>query len=453
MNHYADHQETAAEHLRSLISSEALPSPTDVDLVLNCRNLLWGSVAERMRALGQPTRLDPTLTNLPLHVSSLHQNSPILLGQVVASRPLLPLEERARPSDVLGTQSRETATQHWAAAASSVMAGTHTLENAEDKPWVTEPGAGWYVLGDTAQTVEALLVLDQDLEEVGLLNTLPPSTSPLELDESRLIARHCAESSTWYATNSIADLAYPAGREPLEDSTRRIRMVKEPADLAAAHRRLGDLTKIVSRNNVSFADEQRLDAATIHAVVSSQMRTVDTLKGLTSGQPALTAHLIETQQMLTTMRDHTSRLFDLPSDRKPTHPAIWQQQEISHSMRRFDPTQLRTLTSLQVRDLVSANHQALSSFARSANRELIREDTHIRRADIGQVVGPTREYHRSPLSKTLMNLRDMESPTPTPVRWPGASSRETLGTILSQIPLTRRAPTPFIRRDPPGYSR
>ena len=74
-------------------------------------------------------------------------------------------------------------TELWRQAAVELLAGSHALDAAADQPWLRDPGAGWFVMRDVAVALEAFLVLDARLEEVGLLTQhdrpwLAPSTAP-----------------------------------------------------------------------------------------------------------------------------------------------------------------------------------------------------------------------------------------------------------------------------------
>lgn len=452
MSHYADDQETAAQDLRALLTTQGLPSQAGLARALTCRDLLWSALADRMGHLGHPVpvAVSRRTAEAPVPLSVLHDDSPRLLARVIASQPRLPEDQHLRPSDALGDRDEDLVTALWASAATRLIAANHSLQTAEDQPWRRDAGAAWYLLGDTAETVEALLLLDQALVSAGLLDAQPPPQSaPLPATEARIIARHCSQAARWYGTSSVADLAHPAGDVDLEDRDLGVRLVRKPEDLAAGLRRLADRLHPLSDKTAAASFEPRHNAWSIKALAVNQLHTVRVLHESAAGVPDLARHLEESHGLLRTVAQHASQLVDVDqaADVRP-HPAFGQQQEITTALRRMGPAPLRGLTVLQLTDAAMASHAALTNYARATRREVQRNDTTVRRADPGKVVGLTREHHRSPFSNALTKLMHQPPPVIEPTRWPRASERDALRETLTQTPLTPRAPSPYLHQPP-----
>ena len=73
------------------------------------------------------------------------------------------------PVEALGSPSSHPSVELWRTAAVDLTAATHALVTAREKPWLEDPAQAWHLLGDTAVSLEAVLVLDEALEQAGVL--------------------------------------------------------------------------------------------------------------------------------------------------------------------------------------------------------------------------------------------------------------------------------------------
>jgi hypothetical protein len=210
---YGDHAESAARALNRLLQDDAIPvDPAAVDQLLHCREAVIDALRQRLYAFGldAPVRVE----QLPAPPSGVNLEGidfklATLLDNIAFSTPGLPVEERMVPSDVLGRASTDPVTETWRNAAIDMLAASHVLDRAGDKPWLHDPGAGWHLMRDAAVAIEAVLVLDARLAEVGLLSQHDIPDYPMGLEEKRLVASQAARVATWYATTDAPDHARP----------------------------------------------------------------------------------------------------------------------------------------------------------------------------------------------------------------------------------------------------
>src|SRR4051794_1786181 len=169
---YAEHQEAAAKALANLVvagPADELPTAAWVEVLL-CRRQAVLTVTERMEHLGcLPGRGEP-----PRRVTVAQVvDQPLwhLAGVVDAmARPYLP---DVAPSDILRAplSADHAVVAAWRIVARELFLGTAELQRADLQPWLSQGPAGWYVLGDVADTVCALLALDAKIERAGVLRT------------------------------------------------------------------------------------------------------------------------------------------------------------------------------------------------------------------------------------------------------------------------------------------
>jgi hypothetical protein len=112
-----------------------------------------------------------------------------------------------RPSDVLDPRRAHRTVELWRRAAVGLLAGTRALDTAEERTWVTHRGAGWYVMRDLARAIESVVLLDQRLQQFGLLSQHDRIPDIGTVDERRLVGSHVARVATWCATSSGPDEA------------------------------------------------------------------------------------------------------------------------------------------------------------------------------------------------------------------------------------------------------
>jgi hypothetical protein len=159
---YGEHAENAARALNALISDDAIPAEEEaVDQLLRCREAVVGALRQRLYDVGL-NLWDPA-SNLPapapgLRLEGIDNKLATLLDNIAFSVPNLPFDERPSSLEVLGTACTDPVVETWREAAIELLAATQALDSAEDKPWLRDQGAGWYVLRDVAVALEAVLV-------------------------------------------------------------------------------------------------------------------------------------------------------------------------------------------------------------------------------------------------------------------------------------------------------
>ena len=197
---YGDHQEAAAAALNRLITREAMPlTAADVHDSLACRDIVVGALRQRLYALrveGRHPMTAPPAGVGAARLPDVARNLTTWLDRIVAELPTLPPAQRRAPTDVLNHRAGGEAARLWREAAVELLTGSHALDAAPERPWLRDPGGGWYLVHDVAVTLEAVLILDSRLDEVGLLNTHRRPASTLDLDQRRLLASQCARVAT-----------------------------------------------------------------------------------------------------------------------------------------------------------------------------------------------------------------------------------------------------------------
>ena len=190
--------------------------------MLHCREAVIDALRQRLYALGLNNQ--HSNVNLPadlsrVRISNFDERLASLIDRIAFEVPSMPLDERMPPSEVLTRAPGDHIVELWRLAAVELLAASHALDTAADRPWLRDHGAGWYVMRDVTVALEAFIVLDDRLEQVGLLtqHLRPPST--LSLEERRLVTSQAARMATWFATSNAADQAVPRRKQYPVDAT------------------------------------------------------------------------------------------------------------------------------------------------------------------------------------------------------------------------------------------
>jgi hypothetical protein len=425
---YGEHQEAASAALNRLLVDDAPPTdPVDVAQLLHCREVVVDALRQRLYALGFNTHYSPTTVPEPprrVPLRDLEKNLATLVDRMAFEVPTLRLEEGRRPvSEVLTRVSPDPTVELWRHAAIELLAGSHALDAAVERPWLRDEGAGWYLMRDVAVAMEAVLVLDSRLDEVGLLQEHQRPEAALGLGEQRMIASQCARVATWYATSDTPDRATPDVPGPREVAG-PVLTVSGPAELADAQRRLARYLRPTHGNDAHFSGAPEIDTSTARMVVASQVfltKQFELMALRTPGGEGLGAEFASRREILEDIQTGMARLVDL-DDRGRNMRASWQQGELTTSLRRSQRRgdDLR-LTPTQLLDLANATHEVTHNAAKALRRELLRETSSLRIADPTGQVGHTRVYRKHPLERALTDLINLPAPQSrsTPVRCSG----------------------------------
>lgn len=448
---YGEHAELAASALTRLIAQSSLPTdPADIDLMLRYRDAVVDSFRQRLHDLGSLPNVDRQVI---AGAWAPHRDDliPTMLAAVASSLPKLQEIDGPAPTDVFARRSRDMTVDHWRTAALESLAASNALSSDVDAWTSTTPEARWLVLRDLAVGLESLVLLDDELREVGLLNKHDAPRQPANVEDVRAVLAHAARISTWRATTDIADGLAPDTRPDLAKELRDhgpVRLVRNIRDLAAAETRLADALRPMAGQNSGFTGEPHLSARTArHVVIGQLMVTYVSQQILVNGSDNL--NLQQRLQSQATRLSDIDRQLSYLVDQDPQHRmagslVYWQQSEITTSLQRLSRNrELAPLTRRDEATLEDASRSACLQLATSLRRELLREDSNLRLADPSQQVGPTRVHRRSPLERALTELVNASGPLPHQERRPTAVQRAVLQQTVdtTPTPTTRQAAT------------
>ncbi|UUZ59590.1 hypothetical protein [Nocardioides sp. B-3] len=120
--------------------------------------------------------------------------------------------------------------------------------------------------------LEAVLVLDSRLEEVGLLAEHQRPDFAMGLDEKRPVLSRAARVATWRATNASAEEATPRLQpRTMSNVAQPVSMVSTPADPAAAQLQLSGFLRPLSANDVFYAEEPEVSADSARQITAGQL--------------------------------------------------------------------------------------------------------------------------------------------------------------------------------------
>lgn len=455
---YGDHAEAAAAALNRLIVEDRIPvEPAEVEQLLHCREAVIDALRERLYGFGLGARHQATLplTANSLQLDGIDTRLATLVDRTTFEVPALPPDDRKAPSEVLGHRGTDETVELWRRSAVELLAGSHALATAVDRPWLTHAGAGWYLMRDIAVALEAFLVLDDRLAEVGLLTQHVHPDASLGVEEWRLIASQCARMANWFATSDCPDQATPrsSGERVVVGP---VQLVSTPTDLARAQWRLAAFLRPVHASDASYLGEPEISADTARHIVASQLfltRYFSTLANQpaahqtatreAAGDQALTGEFNVRWELLRDIQPRLRYLVDVDTHEVNRH-RMWQQGEITTAARRLrrDGTDT-TLAPAELLELANATHAVTNNLARSLRRELLRINSNLRIDDPTRRIGATRVVRRSPLETSLTELVNQPAPSAPVARFRSALQRAALRRTLDETPTRSTAPHPF----------
>ena len=447
---YAEHAEDAARALNRLLQHDTIPAdPAAVDQLLHCREAALDALRQRLYGFGPHTWFPPG--NLPatgpgLNLEGIDHKLATLLANIACSVPSLLHEERRSPLEVLGTTSTDPVVETWREAAIELLAATHALDAAGDKPWLRDHGAGWYVMRDVAVALEAVLVLDARLAEVGLLNEHDQPESTLGLEETRLIASQAARVSTWYATSDAPDLATPRTPGSASNVLHPVSLVSGPEDLAAAQERLATFLRPMVAYDSAFSGDPEVSADSARQLTASQLYLCRVFAGMAARCPK-TATFVSffdaRAEVLESLQPQLRHLVDV-SPQESNMRRFWQQGEITSAITRMeDQGRELSLQPHQMLALANATHHVTNNLGRSLRRELLRGHSNLRDGNPRHADGPVRVGRRSRLEATVCDLVNMPAPTAPVAEFSTPLQRAALRHTLEMTPTAARPPSPY----------
>lgn len=447
---YGEHAEWAARALNRLLQLDAIPTDSDaVDLLLHCREAVLDALRQRLHAFGLSAGATGAALPAPaagVNLEGIDNKLATLLDNIAFALPTLPPDERRAPSEVLAPASTDLTVESWRQAAIESLAASHALDAAADKPWLRNHGAGWYLLGDVAVALEAMLVLDARLAEVGLLTGHHHHDYPMSLEARRLVTSQAARVATWYATNSLPDLATPRPPVPTSSITYPIALVSAPEDLAAAQDRLAAFLRPLTTLSAAYAGEPEITADAARHVTASQLFVCRELTTMAAASPKTTKFVPffdDRAEVLKSLQPQIRHLIDLTAH-EPNRRRFWQQGEITTAITRMRASDVDLrLQPHQMLALANATHEATRNLGRTLRRELLRSNSNLRDANPNNEDGPMRVGRRSRLERTLTDLVNMAAPSIPAARFSTPLQRAALRQSLDMIPSSPRPPSPY----------
>ncbi len=459
---YGEHAEKAAHALNALIRDDVIPVDEEaVDQLLHCREAVVDALRQRLYDVGQESWYPPP-DHLPARapkpvLAGLDENLASLVDNIAFALPTLPVDERRPHADYLAAASEDLTVEAWREAGIEMLSASHALSAAEEQPWRNDAGAGWWVLRDVAVALEAVLVLDSRLEEVGLLAEHQRPEYAMGLDEKRMVLSQTARVAAWHATSAIPEEATPR-LQPLPRSTvvEPVSMVSAPADLAAAQRRLARFLTPMLASDAFYAEEPEITADCARQVTASQLflcRAFAKAAGASGKTSMFEAFFTERAEVLESLQPQISHLADVRGDPEPNMRRFWQQSELTTAVVRMDEAgEPLRLQPTQMVELAKATHQVTHNLGKALRRELLRGNSNLIDAH-PRHDSPVRVRRRSRLEATVTDLVNLPEPSQPVARFSNPLQRAALQQTLDLTPThSSRPPTPYPASRAAAYS-
>ncbi|MDR7254933.1 hypothetical protein J2X46_003935 [Nocardioides sp. BE266] len=451
---YGEHAENAARALNSLICDDVIPvEEYAVDQMLHCREAVVDALRQRLYDVGQdswyppPDHL-PARTPKPM-LAGLDEKLATLVDNIAFALPTLALDERHPHSDYLTPASADPTVEAWRMAAIELLSASHALSAAEEQPWRTDPGAGWWVMRDVAVALEAVLVLDSRLEEVGLLSAHQHPEFAMGLDEKRMVLSQTARVATWHATSASPEEATPRAQPAAPSKVvQPVSMVSAPTDLAPAQRRLGRFLRPMHASDAFFADEPEITADSARQITASQLFLCRAFAAAADHSPKTSmfaTFFADRAEVLEEIQPLLKHLDDVNPDVEQNTRRFWQQSELTTALTRMEDQGVALrLQPAQMLELAKATHEVTNNLGKSLRRELLRTNSNLVDANPLHVDGPVRVARYSRLEASLTDLVNMPAPSEPATRFSNPLQRAALQQSLNLTPTTSaRPPTPF----------
>jgi hypothetical protein len=449
---YGQHSENAARALSHLVRQDELPvDPDAVAQLLGCRNVAVDALRQRLFDLGYDRDIRASgrsrSTNAATSLVGLDANLGMLVRDIAFALPRTH-DDQQPVADALTAASSDQTVQSWQTSAIEMLSASHALSAAEEQPWLTDPGAGWWVLRDIAVALEAIVVLDGRLTEVGLLAGLHDSPDELTLSEKRTVLSQAARLATWNAVSASPEDATPRLTPRRTTVAHPVAMVSAPTDLAAAQRRLAQFLRPLSASDAFYTGQPEISADCARQITSSQLglcRSFAKAAMRAARTSDFQAFFAERAEILQSLIPHLTHLVDLRTDREPDMRRHWQQVELTTAVARMESrgAPIR-LEPHQFAELAEATHKITHQLGRVLRRELLRTNSNLADAHPRHVNGPVAVKRRSQLETTATDLVNLPAPVSRLDQLDVALQRSALRRTLDQSPsASMRAPAPL----------
>jgi hypothetical protein len=341
---YGEHQERVGLALVRLLHHQtalSMADEADAETVVECRRQALLALRDRVALLGTTyrrhtkVRVDRVTDAglYPLHV--LNRIIDHLLPEVTGRDPVAPtlLLTGPPPDAASALAARAAPAELWRAVARHLLLGNADLDTAADPSWRQQDPPAWYLVGDTARTLEAFAVLAED-------PVRPRRRRADTLLEHRLAASTVARIADWYGTDPSPDLAVgaPATHPGVADEP-VIQLIGRPEDFARAQRALAGFLRPMRGRPDTAVDRVGLLAA--RAVAAGQIRLSKTFATWANATPACAAVAKRFRARIPLylqLQQSMARLTELEPARSPL--IISQQSELVQRLRRFPTARL-----------------------------------------------------------------------------------------------------------------
>ena len=448
---YGAYQESVSRALNNLLRSQ--DSESQQEVILQCREHALTALQERLRYLGAryETEAEGHRSVHPLGADSLTRQPLHHLAELLHSLPRTGPSAVA-PSDLLPGPPAHTASttaDRWRSVARDLMLGNTELTGAVEQPWLTRNNAGWYLVGDAAATIEAIVVLDQHLSRSGAL----PTTSDRRVLARRLVAGDVARLARWFGTDNAPDRATraPDGKVGL-DSGPRVRMIRRASDYATAQRALAGFLHVARADHEPGPPEERPGLLAARTIAAGQIHLAEAFAHWSDRVPAgslLGEQFRNRIPALQALHRSTTRLTEIEPRRSPL--AVAQQTEMITQLRKLATPPRLSRTALL--DLNEATHELTVTLGRALRKEGMQRKNILillQPEDLGLPQPRPITSSRNPFHTACKTLADDPRPASPHESWAAPIEREKLRVTLDQFSPGTAAQ---LRRMPPQVPR
>ena len=357
---YGEYQEAASRDLVALLSDRGMCESAAGELVLACRGQILATLLVRLAHLG--ARLEASAGNDSRRASHVAVTRDPLNHLAQILRMLQRDGDRnLAPSEVLRSDLAGSAAI-WGSAARYLFLATSELLRADRQPWRDEAEVAWPLVGDIADVVEAVVLLDSRLASTGLLERCTPRRTASRV----LMATDVSRLARLAGRSNEADLATAGSASLTAVPGRPITLVRGPEGFADAQRHLAALVRPIKSSDDPgcAADRPGLHAARVLAL--GQVRLADAFASWaeTSGHRDLAKAFRGRVPAFRALHAASVRLVDCVPHRSPL--AVIQQSEMTMRLRDLHRP---LLSREQLSELNDASHAVATAIGRALRRE------------------------------------------------------------------------------------
>ena len=351
---YGSHQEAASRALVALLLNRVEDLDSS-ETVLACRHQAHLALHDRLWLLGANRhRGIPMRDTRP---SSAMRQPARTLAMLLREMPLGEVPDLP-PSAVLGLEQQAPVAEAWRLLARSLFLGNVDLQSDADRGALGAATA-WYLLGDAATTIEALVVIDERLSRSG---SLPQAGDALN---ARLLAGDVARTAVWLGEDQSPDLAAADLTEASLGSP-PVWLIRTPHDFAPAQRALAGFLRPRVADETVDVYGGRPGLHTARALATGQIRLAEVFASWadSAGAPAIGERFRARVTAYQALHQSTLRLIE-PS---PSRSLVVDQQlsELVQGIRRLPASRL---SPAQLHYLDTATHQLTVNAGATLRRE------------------------------------------------------------------------------------